>query len=257
MIATTSLRTTKQITEKAKRVAIELNIPYIDRNDQPIPRLHNVYECDVLVAGSNRLSIYQLGLNEPLFFHPNSAMFRVKRFLRGEIDPFLKVSKLSSEMSIVDCTLGLASDSILSSVVVGKKGHVVGVEGNRFLSYIVRHGLLNWQTGLKEMDEAMRRIDVVEMKNFEYLRSQKDNSFDVVYFDPMFEFQVKESDGINKIRQFTLSDPLDEETLEEAKRVARQRVVLKDHWKSTRFDRFGFNVFKRPTSKFHYASIEL
>ncbi len=257
MIVTTSLRTTKQITENAKRVAKELNISFIRRNEQPIPLIHNVYNSDVLVVSSNRLSIYQVGFEEPMFFHPNSAMFRVKRFLRGEIDPFLKATKLSNKMSIVDCTLGLASDSILSSVAVGKNGHVVGVEGNHFLSYIVKQGLLNWKTGLKEMDEAMQRIKVVEMSNLEYLRKQKENSFDVVYFDPMFESEVKESDGINKIRQFAFPNSLDEETLKEARRVARQRIVLKDHWKSTRFERFGFDVFKRATSKFHYAAIEL
>lgn len=257
MIVTTSLRVTEQIKNKAKLVAEELHLPLIERNHLPIPVLHTMYNCDVLVVSIDKLAIYQIDFEHPLFFHPNSAMFRVKRFLRGEKDPFLIATKLTKNMSILDCTLGLASDSILSSIVVGKNGKVVGVEGNRYLAYLVRDGLQSWRSGLQELDEAMQRIKVIQMNNLEYLQSEKTNSIDVVYFDPMFEVKITESDGINPIRKYALYEELNLETIEEAKRVASQRVVLKDHWKSTRFQLFDFKVYKRPTSQFHYASIEL
>lgn len=256
MIVTTSLRPTAKMIAQGKKVALDLDLLFINREKEPISTLHTNYGCDVFVVGSNRYSIYQLETEVPLFFHPNSAMFRVKRILRGETNPFLQATKLTANMSILDCTLGLASDSIVSSVVVGKNGKVVGVEGNRYLAYLVSHGLKTWESGLTEINEAMRQINVIHMDNLEYLRSQKANSFDVVYFDPMFESKI-ESDGINVIRKMALYNPLDEETIEEAKRVAKSRVVLKDHWKSTRFQRFNFNVYKRVTSQFHYASIEL
>lgn len=257
MIITTSLRTTEQITEKAIKVANELGLRFIQRNQQPIPFLINHYNCDVLVVGSNRLSIYQQGNHEPFFFHPNSAMFRVKRFLRGETDPFLEATKLAKNMSILDCTLGLASDSILSSVVVGKNGQVVGLEASPYLAYIVSEGLDCWKTCLAEVDDAMQRMNVTHSNHLEYLRSAKENSFDVVYFDPMFEVKIDSSDGISPLRKLALYDRLKEEAVEEAKRVARHRVVLKDHWQSTRFSRFNFFVYKRATSLFHYGSIEL
>ncbi|QOY34556.1 class I SAM-dependent methyltransferase [Anaerobacillus isosaccharinicus] len=256
MIVTTSLRPTEPIIAKAEKIALDLNLPFVRRNKEPIATLHNQYGCNIFVVSSNRLSISQIETELPLFFHPNSAMFRVKRVLRGETDPFLQATKLTSNMSILDCTLGLASDSIVSSVVVGKNGKVVGTEGNQFLAYLVRHGLKNWDSGLPEMDEAMQRINVIAIENLEYLRNEKTNAFDVVYFDPMFELKI-ESEGINAIRKMALYSDLDEETIEEAKRVAKHRVVLKDHWQSTRFHRFNFHVYKRTTSQFHYASIEL
>lgn len=40
-------------------------------------------------------------------------------------------------MQILDCTLGLASDSILSSIV-GKNGQVVGLEARPYLAYEVK-----------------------------------------------------------------------------------------------------------------------
>jgi hypothetical protein len=257
MIITTSLRTTKQITEKAKQVAAELGLQFFQRNQQPIPVLFNDYNCDILVVGSDRISLYQQGYEKPFFFHPNSAMFRVKRFFRGEVDPFLKATKLTNNMTILDCTLGLASDSILSSVAVGKSGQVVGLEASCHLAYIVSKGLHSWKTGLAEVDDAMQRINVIHRDNLDYLCSAKANSFDVVYFDPMFEVKIDASDGISPLRRLALYDHLKEEAIEEAKRVAKHRVVLKDHFQSARFSRFNFSVYKRVTAQFHYGSIEL
>lgn len=256
MIVTTSLRPTETIIAKAKKVALDLDLRFVKRNKEPMSSFHNHFGGDVLVVGSSRLSIYQVDSELPIFFHPNTAMFKVKRILRGETSPFLQATKLAENMSILDCTLGLASDSIVSSVVVGKNGKVVGTEGNRFLAYLVRHGLKNWDSGLPEMDEAMQRISVITTENLKYLRNEETNAFDVVYFDPMFELKI-EAEGINAIRKMALYSDIDEETIEEAKRVAKHRVVLKDHWQSTRFHRFNFHVYKRTTSQFHYASIEL
>ena len=55
-------------------------------------RSHEQYEQDVLVVGKNRLAIYPKGTEESFFFHPNSAMFRVKRLMRGENDPFVQTT---------------------------------------------------------------------------------------------------------------------------------------------------------------------
>ncbi len=256
MIVTTSLRPTEKMINKAKSVAKDLELPFITRNKEPLTNLHEQHKTDIIVAGSNRLSIHQRDTDQPLFFHPNSAMFRVKRILREEADPYIQATKLTTGMSVLDCTLGLASDSILSSVVVGNYGKVVGIEGNRYLAYLVKEGLATWDSDVPEMDEAMRRVEVVNATNLEYLRHAKTNAYDVVYFDPMFEVKI-ESEGINAIRKLAVYRDLNEETIEEAKRVANSRVVLKDHWKSSRFQRFNFNVYKRTTSQFHYASIEL
>jgi hypothetical protein len=256
MIVTTSLRPTDDIIARAQKVSLDLDLPVIRREKESISTIKNQYQSDIFVVAANRLSIHQLGTDKPTFFHPSSAMFRVKRILRGESDPFLQATKLTNGMSILDCTLGLASDSIVSSVAIGKSGKIVSTEGNRFLAYLVSEGLSNWDSGLTEMNEAMRQISVFSIDHLEYLRNEKENAFDVVYFDPMFESKI-DSEGINAIRKMAIYRSLDEEIIEEAKRVAKKRIVLKDHWQSKRFDRFNFNVYKRVTAQFHYASIEL
>jgi 16S rRNA G966 N2-methylase RsmD len=257
MIVTTAGRTNKEMIEKAKQIANELRIRYVTRNKSSVEAIQRQWHDDVLVVGKNRLEIRPMNGDEPLFFHPNSAMFRVKRILRGESEPFLQATKLTKGMSFLDCTLGLASDSIVASTVVGESGKVTGIEGNRYIAYLVKHGLQHWDSGLEKMNEAMRRIQVIQNDYRTFLASLPDRSFDVVYFDPMFEEAILESDGIKGIKPFALYTELTEEVIAEAKRVARKRVVLKDHWKSTRFERFDFTVYVRKTAKFHFATIEL
>ncbi|MFC3885247.1 class I SAM-dependent methyltransferase [Bacillus songklensis] len=257
MIVTTAGRTNEEMVEKAQYIARDLNIPFIERKKEAIKEIQEREEADVLVVGKNRLEIHAKEGADPIFFHPNSAMFRAKRILNGESEPFLEATKLRRGMSFLDCTLGLASDSIIASLAAGEEGRTIGLEGNRFLAYLVKRGLQEWQTDIPKINEAMERIQVVH-KNFEaYLHCCPDNCFDVVYFDPMFPETIEESDGIKGLRQVALYSTLTEDVVNEAKRVAKQRIVLKDHWQSPRFERYGFNVYRRKTAKFHFGVIEL
>ncbi len=79
----------------------------------------------------------------------------------------------------------------------------------------------------------------------------------MVYFDPMFQISIESSNGLNSIREHAFFTELNEALIHEATRVARQRVVLKDHWKSVRFEKLGFTQHKRKTSLFHYGTIEV
>lgn len=65
-------------------------------------------------------------------------MFRVKRWLWGECDLFIEVVSLEKGMSVFDCIFGFVLDSMMVSVVVGKSGKVVGLEGNCYVVYLVK-----------------------------------------------------------------------------------------------------------------------
>lgn len=256
MIVTTAGRISEEMTAYAKEVAADLESKFVVRNEVPIYELHNTYNEDVLVAGKNRLAIYPNGTEESFFFHPNSAMFRVKRLMRGEHDPFLQAAQLKEGMKMLDCTLGMASDSIVASYAVGNSGKVTGLEGNRYMAYIMEKGLKQWDAGILEMNEAMKCITVKYTEHLTFLKQCEDSSYDVVYLDPMFEETVLESDGIRGLKYFALYNDIMDETIEEAKRVAKQRVVLKDHFRSSRFEKHNFFVYKRKSAKFHFGIIE-
>lgn len=256
MIVTTSSRANEQLILIAQEIAIELAGTYKRRNKQAIEELKRVYLEDILVVGKNRLELHVLHHNSPFFFHPNSAMFRIKRLLKGETEPFIDVCNLQEGDSFLDCTLGLASDSIIASFLVGNSGFVRGIEGSQNLAYIVKKGLHQWNTGLTELDEAMARIDVVADDHLTYLVNCPDKSYDVLYFDPMFEESV-DSIGLKPLKTIAKYSSLSDEAIIEAKRVARNRIILKDHFKSNRFNKHGFTVIKRKSAKFHYGVIEI
>ena len=252
MIVTTAGRTNKEMQILAKRIAEEFNSKFVEREKVSIDYLKIHYETDILMIGKNRFEFYPLNTGQPFFFHPNSAAFRIKRLINQEHDPFIEATNLKKGKSFLDCTMGLASDSIVASFAVGSEGFVEGLEVNNVIAFLVKTGLKEWETSNSAIDEAMRRISVKHINALDELIHKEDNSIDCVYFDPMFEEEIS-SDGIHPLKKLAHYEELTEEIINHAKRVAKERVVWKDHFRSNRFENFKFEQLKRKSAKFHYG----
>ncbi|MBM7663220.1 16S rRNA G966 N2-methylase RsmD [Bacillus mesophilus] len=257
MIITTSSRANRSLVEHAHQLAKEWNESFQSRGRDSIQDIQEKFSEEVLVVGKNRIELFIPGEDQPIFFHPNSAMFRIKRLISGGHDPFVEACQLSKGMSLLDCTLGLGSDSIVASYAVGKSGQVTSIEGNKTLANLVKTGLKTWESQIPEMDDAMRAIQIQHTPYQKFLTKSDDKSFDIIYFDPMFEESIEQSVGLLGVKKLALYDDLSEQTIIEAKRVARKRIVLKDHWKSIRFEKHGFTPIRRKSANFHYGVIEL
>lgn len=257
MIVTTAGRTDEQLIGQAMKTAKELNALYVPRKKQSVSKIQYFFQSDCMIVGKERLDLYPYQAHQPFFFHPNTASFRIKRLLTGDKDPFIEAANLSKGATILDCTMGLASDSIVASFVVGSTGKVMALEANKYLHYIVEKGLDKWKTDIEEMNLAMRRIETWNTNYLDFLAKLPSKSVDVIYFDPMFEDSILSSDGIAGLRSFAIYSSLNEETLSEAKRVAVKRIVLKDHFRSDKFKQLGFHVHIRKSAKFHFGVIEL
>lgn len=178
MFVTTAGRTNQQMIQKAAETAAILDIEYIPRKKRSIQSLQIEADSECIVVGKERLELFAKGESQPFFFHPNSAMFRIKRLMNQEHDPFADASRLSKGMSFLDCTLGLASDSIVASCLVGETGKVIGIEGQPFLAFLVKTGLRTWDSGLSAMNEAMKRVQVIHENALQFLQSLPNESFD-------------------------------------------------------------------------------
>ncbi|WP_245698334.1 class I SAM-dependent methyltransferase [Sporosarcina ureilytica] len=192
-------------------------------------------------------------MEKPFFFHPNSAAYRMKRLLKGDMDPLIGVSELKEGDSFLDCTLGLASDSIIASFTVGEKGRILGLEGDKDVAFIVEKGLKAFPTSLEEMQHAMQRIEVKQIDAISFLEYEQDCSWDIVYIDPMFSAPIDESSNFTPLRQVGLLGQLSEKWIEEAYRVCKRRVIIKDHFNSLVFEQFKFRQIVRPNTKFHFG----
>ncbi|WP_411842094.1 class I SAM-dependent methyltransferase [Salinicoccus sp. HZC-1] len=256
MIITTGGKTDETAIAHAKIIADKYNCSYIERKKQSIDTLFSQYQTSIAIVGRNKITIIPLSTKEHIYFHPNLSMIRAKRLLKGEKDTFIEAAKLAENMSILDCTMGLAADSIIASLITKQQGKVTSIEANPLLYMLVTEGLKIYQSNVVEINDAMRRIQTIHADHHDYLKELPDNSYDIVYFDPMFQESIESSSAIQKINNQTLKIDIKAETIEEAKRVAKQRIVLKDHWKSQRFKNLGFEQIKRKTSQVHYGYID-
>ncbi len=257
MIVTTSERPLAETVERAIRLAAELEAAYVPRSNKTIRAMHTKWTVEeIVVVSPQEVKLLSEGMH-PFFFHPSMALVRLKRLIAGGKDTLLSVSGVMPGDTVLDCTAGLCSDSLVYSYAVGGRGTVIAMESSRVLHAIVREGLQTYETGIPEIDNAMRAIRTIHGRHEDILRRMEDKSADVVYFDPMFEKPVTTSSSIVPLRSQAFREPLSEEAVEDAIRVARKKVVLKDHRDSGQFQRLGFSLVRVSASAVAYGVIAI
>ncbi|WP_127505788.1 class I SAM-dependent methyltransferase [Paenibacillus humicus] len=241
MIVTTTDQPSGDMLDAAARLAEELGARLVSRRGRTLGQLAAAYgDKELLVATSTQLRYYGGPDEPPFYFHPSMAYVRVKRLRKGESDPLVELAGCRPGDSVLDCTAGLAGDSIVFSYAAGPEGSVTALESEPVLHAVVREGLLSYETPLEDVNEAFRRIRPVLAGHADYLKSLPDDSFDIVYFDPMFRDPVQESSSIEPLRGLANHGALAAETVREAVRVARRTVLLKEKNNSPEFQRLGF-----------------
>lgn len=258
MIVTTSYNPSTSTISQAQKLAQQLEATYANRQRFTIRNLqerHNV--SDVLVCTETELSCYR-DQQPPLFFHPGSSFFRIKRLLTSsEPEPMLVYSGVREGDTVIDCTAGLCSDAITFSFAVGATGSVIAIETDPIISLIVREGLQRYETDIPVVNDAMRRIELMQGHHLDRLRSMPDKSVDIVYFDPMFRSPVEESSGMSALRHYAYEEPILASSVTEACRVARRTVVLKEKRSSKLFSELGFELDGRRHAKIAYGVIRV
>lgn len=257
-IATTARKPTAQNEETAKTAAAKLGIPFVARKKESMAELMKNFAADFVLIAKNDL-LYLAAKDGELFFHPNMAHLRLKNIREGKGDRMAEAMKLAPGMTVLDCTMGLASDAIVANFVVGETGSVTALEINPLVAETIGFSLKHFRGDNARLTAAAKRIRVVCADYAAFLKKQADDSFDVVYFDPMFRHAFTASSAMNPLRIFADHRPLDESAVKEAMRVAKKRVVMKETSGSDEFLRLGFTPVASggKYSKIRYGTIEL
>ncbi|HEU4963962.1 MAG TPA: class I SAM-dependent methyltransferase [Bacilli bacterium] len=256
LIVTTGHKERYEHVKLAHEYAAELGAAYIQRKDRSLEMLRHDTGADIVLVCTDKAKL-SIG-DADFFFHPSMANTRIKRLRKGENDIVIDRTGARPGDTVLDCTLGLGSDSIVFAHVVGDSGRVIGTEASPIIATLVRRGLQELVSDIKEVTAAMRRVEVVCADHLTYLRSLPDKSVDIVYFDPMFRKTVEDSVPIEPLRILGDDSPLTEEAIQEAKRVCRRRIVLKERWYSQEFARLGFQLpAKRASGSVHYGWIDV
>lgn len=238
----TTIRKPNQAQEAfAEEISLKLGGQFVRREDFSFDTLKKLHGAkNILLVKKSSLGI--ITSDGELFFHPNTAHLRIKNLRGGAGDRLIDALKISEGAKVLDCTLGLGSDAIVESFIAGAAGKVVALEINPLIAEVVSYGLKNFSDDSPHILQAMRRVKVINADCGEFLKTCADNSFDVVYFDPMFRRPIQKSSGLNPIRPLADNRPLTKEIILEACRVAKFRVVMKEHNGGLEFERLGFKL---------------
>lgn len=214
--------------ELALAIGKQLDLPFVERDKLSVKALYEKYyfEAALLVEQEGVALLTKEGKKHR--FHLSMAQLRLIAIQRGQKDNLLEALGDSVEDSFLDATLGLGSDAVIVSYAYPKVKRIVGVEGMKELAFITNEGFRYYIHKDEKVTKALRRIEVRAMDHLSYLQAQKSESFDVVYFDPMFFNPVEESPQFQALRGVNWGMPLREEAFKEACRVAKKKVVIKD-----------------------------
>ena len=247
MIITTSSRITEELEEEAVKLSAALHLDYVVRNKRSLAKLQEEYGDVLLVTKEGLVLEYANG--QSFAFHPDTAMLRIK----APRDPLIELVG-PEKRSVLDTTMGLASDSIVLSFA----GHeVMALESQPLIHTIVARGLQTFDAGNSAVNQAMRRIQTRCTDSLTFLKSQPDQSVDIIYCDPMFSEEITESENLSGLKPLANYQAFSEDFLAECKRVAREKIILKAHFRDPVFEDFGFTRHIRPYQKFHFGEIVL
>ncbi|HPF43987.1 MAG TPA: class I SAM-dependent methyltransferase [Syntrophomonadaceae bacterium] len=194
---------------------------------------------------------------EKFFFHPSMAKNRLTAYRKQQIsDPLIKACDLQSRDSFLDCTLGMGADSIVVSYFTEKR--VTSLESSFPIAMMIKWGMKTYRSRISWLAEPISKIDVTYAHHYNFLKAQKDCSYDIVYFDPMFRHPILDSQPLAPLRILADHDPLTRDSIAEACRVAKKRVVMKELARSDEMKRLGFEKFAgSPNNRIGYGVIEV
>lgn len=248
---TTSLRPTHALEVEARRTARRFGLPLVSRGDLAIEALVRDGRS-VLVFEQQALRLIDAG--GALVFHAGMAHLRLQRLASGEGDTLVRLADLREGERVLDCTLGLAQDARVAARAVGPTGRVTGVEQSLALAALQDAGFRR-EAGA---DARSAPIRVIHAEALTYLRTRPDDSEDVVLFDPMFTRPKKAQPAFEVLRRHATDAPLSAELIEEARRVARRRVLVKAGRYGGDLRRLGLTpVGMTRSSEFEWGVIDL
>ena len=254
MIITTAKKPDPNTCAEAGAKARAWKALYVSREKRSIQRWQRETGEDIYIVAAGGDTYHPATeAAEPLTFHPSMAWLRGLQAHRGGSDPLLEAADVREGDTVLDATLGFGADSIILALGTGAGGTVLGIEKQPVVASLVRKGLRlpgdypGWFT------DAMQRITVVQDDSFRLLRLLPDSSVDVVYLDPMFAEAVDTSPAIDRLRPVAATDPLTEAWIGEALRVARRRIVVKDHADSPHFKQYQLTPAGRRSAAVRYG----
>lgn len=256
-IVVTTTHSQKGLSTELIKFLDETNFSFVQRENSSIKNIQEKHKAGAVIVWHEDGPVLHLE-GKKFYYHPSMAKNRISLYRKkGIIDPLIKACKLSDGDKFLDCTLGLGADALVVTYF-NSQGQTISLESSQIIATIVKWGMKLYTSELIWLDEAIKRIEVINSNYLTYLSLLADKSFDIIYFDPMFRNPLLKSEPLTPLRLLANHSPLSLEAIAEATRVARKRVVVKELARSGEFNRLGIkNFVSSPNNKIAFGIIDL
>lgn len=230
LAVTTTSRFHAGRTAQARALAELLHAPFVPRRDETLAEVaQSARVSRLLVVEHAGLRLVDLPSGTTYAHHANLLPVRAASLSRGEPDLFVQAAQIQPGDAILDGTLGFGTEATLASLLAGPGGSVTGLESAPALAEATRAGMQLPARNLSpDLRDAMRRVRVLSADAGAFLRKCPARTFDIVCFDPFFGERLAGSEqSVSPLALFGDTRPLEFATLQDARRAARKRVVLK------------------------------
>ncbi len=258
ILATNAGNASPQAVHAVEALAGHAGLPFVHRRNRSIEQLFCDEAFDRLlvwpVAGQPQL--HRRGGAGPLFYHPGMGLVRIKRLADGhEDDRLLIASGVRPGDRVLDCTAGLGSDAVVWSHAVGAQGICTALEARADIAQLFAIARATHETGVAAFDTALRRVDARCAAFREAFAVLPDDSYDIVYFDPMFDASVEGSHAMRLMRDFADLTDVTRSDLGHALRIARRAVVIKGRRDSALWRELGVAQVGRNSGQVAYGLV--
>lgn len=257
LVITTARRQTVELLTRAHQWARTLGAPVVPRRGRAVEVLcAEEGVVGALVVEADRDVYYEPSRKLQYFFHPNLASVRIRNLQQGAPDHMVQAMQLGPGDHVLDCTMGRGADAIICAWVVGESGRVVALEKVPVIAHLTMEGLRRGYFVGPRFTAIMRRVDARCADYDQFLPQCEARSFDVVYFDPLFHEPVAQSRSMESLRALAHAEALTSQTLQQARRVARRCVVIKQRRGTPLWEELGVTqVYGGKQSRVEYGVV--
>ncbi|MDU5656391.1 MAG: class I SAM-dependent methyltransferase [Negativicoccus succinicivorans] len=225
---TTGYKPTDEQRLQAQKLASEWQLPYVERGHTSLRRLAERTRIFRWLVQLQRGLVATDGKTR-LEFHLQMAKLRALNWERKRQDHFADLLHEVSPKRFLDATFGRGSDAIMAAYTLPENVQIIALEKSFPVYAVGREGLRSMKVSeAPALTAALRRIHLLHVDVNDYLKKQPDNHFDVIYFDFMFHHTVSQTNNLSDLRIFAAQSRLDEILWEDAKRVAKKRIIVKN-----------------------------
>ncbi|ULG70984.1 class I SAM-dependent methyltransferase [Macrococcus brunensis] len=230
--------------EKAadKLSAIGVKVEVLARGKKTIKDFFRISDVPLIVISHQLPQVY-FDSESKIVYHENTTCFKMKAFeRRGELPPLIDMMQvnINDRHTIVDTTMGMGNDLVLMATVL-RNSYFHAFETHPLVYFVISEGIVQHHPELKG------RI----IFHYGSADSERLKSADIVYADPMFEETIAQQSGMAVLHRIVPSDH-NEDFVRYLLKYSRC-LILKAHFRSPLFDRFGFEVQVRRSTKSHFG----